>query len=726
MASNRELCSLLGTFDTFTVRKDVNSFLRKLRLKFHYSTSDEGADSDPVVDTDPFNNLQPKISKWTPKSGQNKTLDTFIQSTKVDLEGFLSPKPCTFKNLTNGERKALKSLKRNNNFVIKKADKGGATVVWRRDLYIAEAERQLSDAASYLELDQDDTLALQKKVTSSVNSLISSMELPESAVNLINPSPKTANFYLLPKIHKVNTPGRPIVSCHSCPTVFISEFLDSTLRPLVSSLPSFVQDSPHLLRLLSDFHFPESSNNNFFLFTMDVSSLYTSIPHNVALTALKFYLDQRSDQTSISTSTLLRLADLVLTSNSFQFNGRFFKQVKGVAMGTKMGPSVACLTLGLFEHNLFRQFKGTPPILFKRYIDDIFGAFFGTLEEVQDFVNFVSTFDPNFKFTNTISPSCASFLDLDLTIVDRSIKSNIHFKDTDSHNYLLYSSSHPPKCKSSIPFSQLLRAKRICSDDADFIDNSKQLSNFFSNRGYPDKVVQAANLRVQSISRSSILENKVPNCNSDRITLVLPFHPSVQPIKRYILKKFKTLMSDPTTKSVFQHPPLIAFKRDRNIGDHLVRSSHPQPPPVSNPGTYPCKRKRCNTCPVVSGDQLLTIQGPSNSFKVSDHFTCISSNVIYIISCKCCSILYVGETKRRLADRVTEHLRSIKLNLSGFPVAAHFNPPSLCTIKDFLVTAALTCKGTNIDRLITENRLIHKLGTLHPYGLNSKLESLLE
>lgn len=168
---------------------------------------------------------------WTPKVGQNKTLDTFIQSTKVELEGYLSPKPCILRNLTNEERKALKSLKKSSNFVIKRADKEGATVVWSPDLYIAEAERQLSDTTSHLEINHDDTPALQKKVTSSVNSLISSMQLPKSATNLINPSPKTANFYLLPKIHKRNTPGRPIFSCHSCPTIYISEFLD--LRQLM-------------------------------------------------------------------------------------------------------------------------------------------------------------------------------------------------------------------------------------------------------------------------------------------------------------------------------------------------------------------------------------------------------------------------------------------------------------------------------------------------------------
>eukprot|EP00061_Rhincodon_typus_P006449 g27098.t1 len=43
----------------------------------------------------------------------------------------------------------------------KLADKGDAIVVWRTDLYLAEAERQHSDTSSYLPLDHDPTMTHQ-------------------------------------------------------------------------------------------------------------------------------------------------------------------------------------------------------------------------------------------------------------------------------------------------------------------------------------------------------------------------------------------------------------------------------------------------------------------------------------------------------------------------------------------------------------------------------------
>ena len=46
---------------------------------------------------------------------------------------------------------------------------------------------------------------------------------------LIHPYPKTSSFYILPKIHKENCPGRPIVSTYECPTVCISTFFDIIL-----------------------------------------------------------------------------------------------------------------------------------------------------------------------------------------------------------------------------------------------------------------------------------------------------------------------------------------------------------------------------------------------------------------------------------------------------------------------------------------------------------------
>ena len=75
-------------------------------------------------------------------------------------------------------------------------------------------------------------------------------------------------------------------------------------------------------------------------------------------------------------------------------------------------------------------------------------------------------------------------------------------------SYLLHSSSHPSHVKNSIPFSQFLRLRRLCSDDSDFSNKSEEMCHFFKNRGYPDSVVNTAQHHAQQIDRQSALQRQ--------------------------------------------------------------------------------------------------------------------------------------------------------------------------------------------------------------------------
>ena len=72
-------------------------------------------------------------------------------------------------------------------------------------------------------------------------------------------------------------------SC-GCPTELISSYLDHVMAPLVRNLPSYIKDTKHALQIFQNIHF---SGTHKFIFTMDVKSLYTVIPHHDGLRALK-------------------------------------------------------------------------------------------------------------------------------------------------------------------------------------------------------------------------------------------------------------------------------------------------------------------------------------------------------------------------------------------------------------------------------------------------------
>eukprot|EP00061_Rhincodon_typus_P004632 g23057.t1 len=215
---------------------------------------------------------------------------------------------------------------------------------------------------------------------------------------------------------------------------------------------------------------------------MDIQSLSTCIPHADGLKALRFFLSRRPNQ-SPSTNTLIRLDELILTLNNFSFNSSHFLQTKGVAMGTHMGPNYACLFVGYVEQSLYRSYTGPMPHLFLRYIDDCIGAASCSHEELKQFINFSNTFQPNLKFTWTISDTSLSFLDLSVSISGDYLKTAIYFKPTDSHSYLDYT-SHQPFSRNAIPYTQFLHLHRICSQDGAFYSRTSQMSSFFKDHNF--------------------------------------------------------------------------------------------------------------------------------------------------------------------------------------------------------------------------------------------------
>ena len=148
----------------------------------------------------------------------------------------------------------------------------------------------------------------------------------------------------------------------------------------------------------------------------------------------------------------------------------------------------------------------------------------------------------------------------------------MHYKPTDSHSYLLHSSSRPSHVKNSILFFQFLRRRRLCSDESDFPNKSEEMQHFFKKRGYSESFVNTAQHRAQQIDRQSALQTSQKEKN-EGIPFTLTYHPHNLTAKNIILKNFKLLQYDNETGKIFSQPPLILFKRDKNIGNFLVRSA---------------------------------------------------------------------------------------------------------------------------------------------------------
>ena len=236
---------------------------------------------------------------------------------------------------------------------------------------------------------------------------------------------------------------------------------------------------------------------------MDITSLYTVIPNNEGLLALEFYFDQSSTKEP-SSETLLRLAKLVLSLSCFSFSNSHYQQINGVAMGTKMRPSYANLFVYVGLKTNFQPIQRTSTsTIYRRYIDDCVGTTSSTREELEQFINSVNSVHPALKYTWQISETSIAFLDINVSIHNNGLSTSVCYKPTDSHSYLLHSSSHPNHVKNSIPFSQFLRFRRLCSYELDFSNKSEEMLQFFKNHGYLDSVVKTAQQRAQTTNQQS-------------------------------------------------------------------------------------------------------------------------------------------------------------------------------------------------------------------------------
>ena len=129
------------------------------------------------------------------------------------------------------------------------------------------------------------------------------------------------DFYLLPKIHKPNNPGRPIVNSIGSVTEKISAFVDEHLRKFTPRIPSYVKDITHFINITKNIQLdPED-----LLVTIDVSSLYTKIPYTEGISAINKMMEETGTDTLLE-MVISNLTHQVLTKNYFQFNDQLFEE----------------------------------------------------------------------------------------------------------------------------------------------------------------------------------------------------------------------------------------------------------------------------------------------------------------------------------------------------------------------------------------------------------------
>ena len=185
--------------------------------------------------------------------------------------------------------------------------------------YIREAKHQLNDSKNNKVLTKDPTTTNNNLVNQTIDRFTKEQFINENIANgLKNPSPRTPQIYISPKIHKEGDPGCPVVSSINCHTANISKYVDYHLQPIVKQIPSYVKDTNDFI---SKINAVKSVPKNSYLVIMDVRSLYTNIPNAKGISAVKRAFDSYSKKTT-TTKVITTLLALILTLNTLPSNKR--------------------------------------------------------------------------------------------------------------------------------------------------------------------------------------------------------------------------------------------------------------------------------------------------------------------------------------------------------------------------------------------------------------------
>ena len=495
----------------------------------------------------------------------------------------------------------LQSLKDDDSIVISRPDKGKGVVILDKVDYDSKLDQIISDRSKFRRINGDLPSTLLKH-EDRLNRTLRPLKdrIGDDNYNFMHASgSKPGYLYGLPKVHKPNSPLRPIISATGTFNHNTAKFLVPIISPLtsnefvVSNSADFVQEITSL-----SFDFPVT------LASFDIESLFTNVPLSETT---KLIIENTSDATlssfGLDKKSFSSLLEISSHQSLFSFNDQLYTQTDGVAMGSPLGPSFAnaflCHHEQVWLNNCPPEFK---PVLYRRYMDDTF-VIFRHPSHITLFLDYLNSRHPNIKFTHEVEVDHRlPFLDTLINNHSTYLSTGVYRKPTFTGLGTNFLSFTPFKYKTNSITTLLNRAYNICSSWVSFHSETTFLRNYFRNNKYPSHIFDKLLNRFLNSKLSP--SPPVLTAPKDVRYIKLPYlgHLSYE-IRNSLNKILRNCY--PHFKFVF------AFTNTNTIGNFL---KHNSPLPMT-----------------------------------------LQSNVVYLFTCSSCRARYVGSTSRWLFHRFREH-----------------------------------------------------------------------
>ena len=278
----------------------------------------------------------------------------------------------------------------------------------------------------------------------------------------------------------------------------------------------------------------------------------------------------------------------------------------------------------------------------------------------------------------------------------------------------------------SIPYSQALCLKKICAETSELSKNLQVLKESFINRGFKENFVDTELQRLLT----PLLTPKSKEKDQKRIPFITTYNKTLTNLKQIINKHWYLLQIHSNLRTAFEQEPLIAYRRNKNLGDligskkmldgKVVRKN------ISKKQLYcrPCLTRRDNICcQQVLKTNTFTSYRTGETFKIFHQLNCKSSHLIYLLQCQISQLQYVSKSETSFNIRLNNHRKDSKhLACKHFQNSNHnFQRDAKFTLIEQITKSFTTTEHLRLLLKKQENFWILKLKTLYTVGLNQEL-----
>jgi hypothetical protein len=505
---------------------------------------------------------------------QNAQMEDFLKNTgkvlmKKNAESSRTPNK---DNLSKNERHALQELREDHSIVIKPADKGDTIVIMPRDLYIQQGLEHMNDREAYLPIHQSLRGQNSQRQEAILKCMVEQRQITAKLASQLSGETrdKDREIYFLPKAHKPKPwpsklpPFRPILpnvgTEFSATSLLLTHYLKRCL-PRVKSLIKNSDDFLVRLEQLLQTSDPDMLEK-VILVTADIDKCYPTIPQMEAVLCARDCLDSVWEPGIPDTNLLRDLLELQMCNNDVFFNGKYYKQIRGIAMGQSWAPPICNLYFDQYDKWVLTH-KNV--LFYVRFIDDTFMLWTGNETELVCFQAAANNWRPGvIKLEFLSSRTSLNFLDMTL-FTDfssrRIIMSKPYFKATDSHQLLHFGSNHPSHTFGGILKSTAIRITKLSTREKDCVDALESIKLALRIRGYPEQLLA----RYLKPCRSNTSDPSVV------VPLVVDYDPRITENMRWTQEKWKEFLNIfPQYKANLPSKVTTAWRAKKSLRKLLV------------------------------------------------------------------------------------------------------------------------------------------------------------